>query len=177
MPIKRNFLENNFYHVYSRGVEKRIIFIDESDYKRFLDSIFYFSFLKNKRMDTKSRNQKSEPLVDILCFTLMPNHFHMKIREIKEGGISKYMQKLITSYTMYFNKKYNRFGSLFGTRFKDKIIDKDSYFSYLDFYIKCNCIKNISPKYDVYKIFTGEIQLSKFEREYIQKYQYYWKKG
>lgn len=174
VPIIRKFYKNSFYHVYSRGVEKRQIFLDDQDYIRFYKSVFFFNSNSRKTFnETRPFSFKEKEIVKILSFKLMPNHFHMKIQEIEKGGISKYMQKLITSYTMYFNKKYSRFGSLFGTRFRDKLIKEDRYFKYLDFYIKFNCIKIIKPEYDIYKIFSGETMLTKEELNFVEKYPYY----
>ena len=77
----------------------------------------------------------------------MPNHFHLLVRELKEGGISKFMQKLMTGYTMYFNKKNDRNGSLFQGKFKATHVSNDRYLRYLVSYIHLNPVKLIEPKW------------------------------
>ena len=85
---------------------------------------------------------RGEPIVKILAYCLMPNHFHLLIEEIKEGGISKFMQKLQTGYTMYFNKKFERSGVLFQGRFKSRHADSGNYARYLFSYVHLNPINN-----------------------------------
>ena len=82
-------------------------------------------------------------LVDICSYCLMPNHFHLLIKELEEGGISKFIQKLTTAYTMYFNRKNDRTGSLFQGKFKATHVDDDPYLSYLISYIHLNPVKII----------------------------------
>ena len=125
---KPPLLENQIYHVYNRGVEKRNIFNDPSDYLRFLHDIFEFNdenpslnvlyFFNSRSMEVRPQyigeeRHTRKPLVEILAFTLMPNHFHFLVRQKSKNGITKFLQKLGTGYTMYFNKKYERVGCLF----------------------------------------------------------------
>lgn len=153
---KPKFLNNYFYHIYNRGVEKRKIFMDEQDYYRFIHDLYEFNdenptlnlayYLNSKTIEVepqylkeKERNKKPRKLlVDILIFALMPNHFHLLVRQNKENGIKKFMQKLGTGYTMYFNKKYERVGCLFQGRFKAVLVQKNSHLIHLPFYIHTN---------------------------------------
>lgn len=77
----------------------------------------------------------------------MPNHFHLLVREKREGDISLFMKKLSTAYAMYFNKRYDRSGTLFEGRFKAKHVDTDEYLKYLFAYIHLNPVKLIDPKW------------------------------
>ena len=77
----------------------------------------------------------------------MPNHFHILLKEKREDGISLFMQKLTTAYTMYFNKKNERTGSLFGGTFKAEHLDKDTYLKYIFAYMHLNPLKLINPKW------------------------------
>jgi putative transposase len=142
-------------HVYNRGVEKRNIFNNDSDKWRFLQGLFLFNdenilfrTLYNIEKGNKGRinfkllrefvdnNHKDrEPLVKIMADCLMPNHFHLLIKEIKDGGISKFMQKFGTGYTGYFNRKYDRVGSLFQGPFKAVSIENDIQLQYILVYI------------------------------------------
>ncbi|MCK5059985.1 MAG: transposase [Candidatus Pacebacteria bacterium] len=150
---KPQFVENQIYHIYNRGVEKRNIFLDKQDYLRFIHSLFEFNN-ENTTINTlfhfNSQAMETEPhylekgrkprklLVEILIFTLMPNHFHLVLKQKKEKGIIKFMQKLGTGYTMYFNKKYKRVGGLFQGRFKAVLVKDESHFIHLPFYIHTN---------------------------------------
>lgn len=144
--------EGEIYHVYNRGVEKRIIFIDDSDYWRFLtlmvllqgntfvDQISRVVFdVKHSMFDKKIfKEVVDNKYVELIAFCLMPNHFHMILLELKEGGISKFMQRLLNAYTKYFNAKYGRSGHLFEGRFKSVHVDTDEYLDYLSAYIHLN---------------------------------------
>lgn len=88
---------------------------------------------------------RGEPLVDIGAYCLMPNHFHLLVREVSENGVSRFMQKLMTAYTMYFNKKYDRTGALFQGKFKAQHATNDEYLKYLLAYIHLNPVKLIDP--------------------------------
>lgn len=154
MP-KPQFVEENIYHVYNRGVEKRNIFLEEKDYLRFIHDLFEFNdespasnvlyYFNPKSMEVQPQYIKKERkprklLVEILIFTLMPNHIHLLLRQKRKNGIVKFMQKLGTGYTMYFNKKYERVGSLFQGRFKAALVQTQAHFLHLPFYIHANPI-------------------------------------
>lgn len=143
---KQQFVENEIYHIYNRGVEKRDIFLNAKDYYRFIHNLFEFNNEKpalNARYKSYESHEvrPREPrklLVDIFIFTLMPNHFHLLIRQRKENGIVKFMQKLGTGYAMYFNQKYERVGSLFQGKFKAAHINQESYLMHIPHYIHTN---------------------------------------
>ncbi len=151
-PIE--FAPEEFYHVYNRGTEKRKIFMARNDYGRFLALMYLANQeeptelkLQGRTLERIRKPRKGKQLVDIVTYCLMPNHFHLLIREIEEGGISKFMQKLTTGYTMYFNKRNERNGSLFQGRFKATHVADDRYLRYLISYIHLNPIKLIEPKW------------------------------
>lgn len=151
------FAPSEFYHLYNRGVEKRVIFTNASDYRRFLTLLFMCNssnpvHLHNKDRINKTlidfdRVERGNTLVDLLSYCLMPNHFHLLIREKSDTGCSKFMQKLCTAYTMYFNKKYNRVGPLFQGKFKATHVNNDRYLKYLISYIHLNPVKLIDKKW------------------------------
>jgi len=153
--MKKPFLANNeIYHVFNRGVEKRDIFLDESDYSYFVHNLYILNDQNNRLntsrdfisktsgdstlMEVGLPSIKREPLVDIFIFTLMPNHFHLMLRQRVKGGVSKFMQKLGTSTTKRFNEKYDRVGPLFQGKFKAVLVKKDAHFMYLPYYIHLN---------------------------------------
>ena len=143
-----------YYHVYNRGVEKRNIFIDNADYRRFILLLNLFNEEKSVNVrDIKEKlypkrptlwmAKSREPIVDIGAYCLMPNHFHFLIKETREGGIRDFMHKLTTGYTMYFNKRYKRVGPLFQGTFKSEHANNDHYLKYLYSYIHLNPMKLI----------------------------------
>src|SRR5690348_11332126 len=105
-------ITGSFYHVFNRGVEKRSVFQSSKDYFRFMLTLDLYRFLPTSRkLSTHLRFNKELPklksdqkiLVKILCFCLMPNHFHLLIQQMEENGISEFLRRLSDSYTRYFN--------------------------------------------------------------------------
>ncbi len=164
-------LNNEIYHIYNRGVDKRIIYTKNDDYSYFVHLLFVLNDIKkanntNRNLKRKiyqtntaintnmgrgstSTHCKRDCLVDILAFVLMPNHFHLLLKQKKDDGISKFMQKLGTGYTMFFNKKYERSGSLFQGRYKSVHISSNRQLLYIPHYLHLNPIpilKNDSQK-------------------------------
>lgn len=168
------FAPDEFYHVYNRGTEKRNIFSSRADYDRFLVLLYLCNQtavvhlqLQGRTLKGLSGKREGKPLVEIVAYCLMPNHFHLLLREVEEGGISKFMQKVMTGYTMYFNKKNNRNGSLFQGKFKATHVADDRYLRYLISYIHLNPIKLIEPKWKE----TGIEDKTRAER-YLETYTY-----
>jgi len=132
------------YHVYNRGVDKRLIFQGEKDIQRFFLSMLEFNTIKSigsiyEHSFSKSTNPKrSKKLVNFIAYCLNPNHFHFLLEQVAEKGIEKFMQRLGTGYTNYFNNKYRRTGSLFQGTFKAVHIEKNEYLLHLSAYINLN---------------------------------------
>jgi putative transposase len=155
--MERNepFLVNEIFHVYNRGVDKRPIFIDEHDYNRFLILLYLCNSLNPTNLQkvfnsSKGRSftgifeiDRGQELVHIGSWVLMPNHFHLLIKSNVDDGISIFLKKVCTGYSMYFNQKYNRSGTLFQGRFKSTFVSDDLYLKYLFHYIHLNPIKLI----------------------------------
>lgn len=145
---KQSFALGEFYHLYNRGTDKRIIFIDKKDYEHFLFLMYIFNTSKNIELRNIDKGfDRGETIVDIGLYTLMPNHFHILVREKIDGGISKYMLKLMTSYSMYFNDKYKRTGKLCEGTFKSTYVNNDKYLKYLYSYIHLNPAKLIDKNW------------------------------
>jgi putative transposase len=146
-----------FYHIYNRGVEKRKIFLDQGDYDRFTRLLYSANsnksvHLSNHQGRTLLEVPRGKLLVSIGAWCLMPNHFHLLVREVDNSGISLFMQKLMTGYTMYFNKKYHRTGTLFESRFRAKHLHTDEYVKYQYAYIHLNPIGTIDSGWKNKKI-------------------------
>lgn len=147
MSRRRNdFAEGEFYHVYNRGVDKRIIFSDSYDTQRFSKSMIEFnvidpigSLYENSFLQLGGPTPKSEEkLVNIIAYCLNPNHFHFILEQLTDGGVSEFMKRLGGGYTGYFNNKYERSGSLFQGKFKAIHIDSDEYLLHASAYVNLN---------------------------------------
>lgn len=182
-----SFTEKEIYHIYNRGVEKRNIFLDEEDRFRFVHNLFEFNdeapaaniyykenilTNKNQSYETKSRKIEIETkrrklIVDILIFVLMPNHFHLLLRQRQGEGIAQFMHKLGIGYTMYFNKKYERVGSLFQGTYKAVLARRDAHLLYLPYYIHLNSLDLKFPEWR-----TGEIKNYKEAMNFLENYRW-----
>lgn len=139
---KENFAPGEYYHIYNRGTDKRKIFMNKRDYEHFI----FLMYICNSEKSIELRNinkkfDRGETITDIGAYCLMPNHFHILVREKIEGGISKYMRKLMTAYTMYFNKRYERTGKLYEGVFKSVHVNSDRYLKYMYSYTHLNPCK------------------------------------
>ena len=135
-------ITGEFYHIYNRGVEKRDIFSCLSDYRRFVSSLKLFNTDIPAWLvaDELSRGPTStgEPLVNIIAYCLNENHYHLILEQRVENGITSFMRKLGTGYTLYFNKRYERSGFLFQGKFKSVHVASNEYLLYLSAYVNCN---------------------------------------
>ena len=140
------FVTGNYYHIYNRGVEKRDIFLNRWDYLRFLETLEYYrkSPLLMKLSDFRRgvvKLKKVEHQIDLIrffCYSLIPNHFHLLVQQLQEGGITQYLRLILDSYSRYFNTKYERVGPLFQGSFKARMIENDEYLLQLSKYIHRN---------------------------------------
>lgn len=150
---KTEFANGEYYHIYNRGVDKRQVFMDDYDYKRFLISIILSNDIQDglidrwrnlKRSDPEASFQNfrrlslRKPLIDIVAYCFNPNHYHIILGQLVERGIEIFMHRLGTAYTMYFNKRHKRSGSLFQGSFKAIHIDSNEYLLYLSAYVNKN---------------------------------------
>lgn len=145
-------ISGQVYHVVNRGVASQPIFISEWNYKRALETILYYqnvdiplkySFYKRLQKERKreylnqiSRNKNYS--VDIISYCLMPNHIHILLKQLKDGGISSFMSNFSNSYTRYFNTKNKREGHLFQGKFKAVRISTDEQLLHITRYIHLN---------------------------------------
>lgn len=147
------------YHVLSRGVDKREIFLDDQDRFRFIHDLFEFNdkervnttfYEFNKFNDIASRKiekRERKLLVDIHAFTLMPNHYHILLSPRINDGMAKFMKKLNMGYAKYFDEKYSRKGALFEGRYKRVLVTSDTHLTHLLFYIHLNPLDLFSPEW------------------------------
>ena len=148
MERKFSFTENEYYHIYNRGTDKREIFAISDDYKRFVKILYLCNSVNPIKLRDIPKEEifsyeREETIVNIGAYCLMPNHFHLLIRAKNDSGLSSFMEKVQTSHSMYFNKRYGRNGSLFQGPFKAEHVSRDEYLKYLFAYIHLNPIKLI----------------------------------
>lgn len=142
---KINFENEEYYHIFNRGIDKRKIFSNQEDFDRFLQSINEFNSLspidsiyENTLRKKKFGGLASKPLINLICYCLNPNHFHLILQQATDKGVEKFMHRLGTGYTMFFNEKYKRSGSLFQGTYKAKYINSDEYLLYASVYVNLN---------------------------------------
>ena len=161
---KTEFANGECYHIYNRGVDKREVFLDRNDYLRFLISMREFNHLEaigSLRDKLAGENQKlsfgssrslasgsvQQSLIEIIAYCLNPNHYHFILKQSQPRGVEKFMHRLATSYTKYFNAKHSRSGSLFQGPFKSIHIDSNEYLLHLSVYVNANhAIHNYKEK-------------------------------
>lgn len=134
---------DEFYHVFNRGVDKRETFLDKEDYLRFYQTLNLFNTLEpvinfDSARIKSLKNNLNEKLVEIKAYALLPNHYHLIVKQISEGGLSEFMRRISTGYTSYFNQKNARSGALFQGRFKRVHISSDEQYNYLFAYVNEN---------------------------------------
>jgi putative transposase len=162
--IKPPLVNNEFYHVVSRAVGDTEIFINENDFYRGIFSIYEFNSSKpveiwerrRARNIFKKQNvgrrtshiseyiDKRDRIVDVLAFSFMPNHLHLILRQLKDGGITEFMKKVNGGYAKYFNEKYERMGHLFN-KFRAVHIKTDEQLRNVFVYVHANLISLIEP--------------------------------
>lgn len=154
---KIKFAEGQYYHIFNRGVDKRHLFENGSDFSRFYESLYIFNdanysnrnnhYLHNETLlaGAEILQIDRDPLVSIVSFCLLPNHFHLLLLQRKENGVARFLHKLGLGYTGYFNRKYDRSGRLFESTYKAAPIKTDAHFLHLTRYIHLNAIDHTHP--------------------------------
>lgn len=176
MPAKNSIkipIENGFYHIYNRGANKQEIFENDQDYSVFLNylkealspipesqkiekfevEINGVTFFKPKRQPKNFYNE-----INLIAYALMPNHFHLLIKQNKQESMEAFMRSVATRYSMYFNKVHNRTGTLFQGIYKAVFIENEDYLLYLSRYIHLNpkgTFAGLTSAYSSYANYVG----------------------
>jgi REP element-mobilizing transposase RayT len=179
MDREEPFIVGEIYHVYAGGVEKRNIFTCEADYERFVALLLFSNSGKPVRLgNLRAKHKGKSPIeilgrvlpeytrVDILAYSLMPNHMHLILYEKVEKGISAFMHKLMTSYSMYFNVRYARSGPLFARPFRSKHIPNEEYLRWLFAYV------HLTPLTLAYANWKEKALDQKTARQFMQEYRF-----
>jgi putative transposase len=169
MPIRNRikiYLKDNIYHIYNRGLDSREIFKDDEDYDCFQKILK--KYLGKYTEEVSSRYKQERPYIrkhkqemnlnqeiDLLAYCLLPDHFHLLIRQSTADGIVKLMRRLITNYVMYFNKKYKRKGNLFESVYRAVIVPNDMRLIELSRYIHLNPVSRVVRRYGLVEAVSG----------------------
>jgi len=182
MPSRKApLIKYQIHHVFNRGVNKKPIFHYKRDYQRVVNLINYYKYKKTplsySRFIAQSESKKEEIFrslkikkrkkVELIAFCLMPNHFHLLLKQLDVNGISNYMREFQNSYARYFNTKNNNTGPLLEGRFKAVRIEDDNQLIHVSRYIHLNPFSSFIVK-DVGKL--NKYPWSSFT-EYIDKKQ------
>lgn len=141
---KTAFVNGELYHVYNRGTDKRVVFSHDYDLNRFIQSMIEFNSLDpigsiyENSFEKSKLGRRTSKLVNIVCYCLNPNHYHMILEQNADGGLSEFMKRLNGGYTKYFNNKYKRSGVLFQGKFKSNHIDSNEYLLHASVYVNLN---------------------------------------
>jgi len=153
MPGRKTpLVTNEIYHVINRGTTSQPVFLNQKDYLRGLETIFYYQnknpplrysfFLRlprQQRIELLNRLKSQRKfLVEIIAYCLMPNHLHLLLKQVQDNGISTFMSNFANSYTRYFNTRQKRVGPLFQGKFKAVRVETDEQLIHLSRYIHLN---------------------------------------
>ena len=154
--LRLNLAPGEYYHICNRGVGKQAIFHDRKDYFRFLFLILFFqssskvyhlgrvvkefmvSLGQHPMLAKLTEDVVKKRTVEVVAFCIMPNHFHLILKEVEEGGISSYMQRVLNAYGKYYNTKYQKSGHVFQGSYRAVHIHDDRYMQHLSAYIHRN---------------------------------------
>jgi len=159
-----------YYHIFNRGMSKQLIFHDDKDRARFIFLILHFqspTIIQNIGRSVKLFVQHSvfnidkkikeeivkNKFIELTSFCLMPNHFHLIVKEVEGNGMARYMQRVLNGYTKYYNTKYNKSGHLFQGPYKAVHVKNNNQLLYLSAYIHRNPreLKGWLNKENIYK--------------------------
>ncbi|MES2970703.1 MAG: transposase [Patescibacteria group bacterium] len=165
--LEKIYLPEAYYHLYNRGVNKRRVFLDDSDYAVFLNLLK--RYLDDKpTLDNRGREYEwLHNSVELLSFCLMPNHYHLLIYQLEPDAMTQLLRRVGTSYTAYFNKKYKRTGPLFQDRFKASMITRDDYLQHISRYIHLNPQQYQKWKYSSLPYYLDQKQANWIQPERI----------
>lgn len=149
---KESLANNEYYHIFTRSIAKYVVFNNQKEFQRILGLIslhrfidFNYSYSQFAELDAQTQRNiihdlknKNNVLVDITAFCIMPTHIHLLLKQISNNGISKYMGRILNSYSKYFNIKHQRFGPLWSSNFKNVLVSNNEQLLHLTRYIHLN---------------------------------------
>ena len=177
MAARTPLITGETYHCFNRGTDKRVVFECQDDYERFMALLYACNGTKTIRISDRRDSalasilsdtaiDRGEPLVEIDAYSLMPTHPHLVLKQLQDAGIARFLQKVFTGYTMYFNLKNGRTGALFAGVFKSKHVTNDDYLKRLVAYVLLNPAELFEPRWK-----EGIADLDRLEKT-LSRYRY-----
>ncbi len=164
-------MKGDIAHLCNRGVNKQKIFNNGYDYLRFIECLYKLNnrkgALQNRHFDLAQNDTAREKLVEILKWSLLPNHYHLLLVEAIDGGIVEFAKRLGNSYTKYFNIKNKRIGYLFEKKANIIIGHEDSYLQYLPYYVEINPLDLYDQSWR-----NGEIKNANRAIDFLERYEW-----
>lgn len=146
---KEPIVTGEYYHVFSRGTDRRLTYYDDDDRERFVRGMIVFNTTDRKPRELRYVRVRPErslrPLVRVMSYALMPNHHHFLVEQVVEGGLALFMQRLGAGYACYFNRRHNRTGCLWESEYKAVRIETDAQLLHISRYIHLNPLKLFIP--------------------------------
>jgi len=178
MPAKftiKEYIKGGVYHIYNRGIENRTIFTDDKDYEVFLK---YLEEALHPKIPAKTKGsthkiKKFHKEIELLSYCLMPDHFHLLVKQLTNRGIDTFMQSILVRYTMYFNRKYKRSGTLFQGKYKATLVTEDKHVLHVSRYIHLNpkeFVDNPARAYSSYAEYLGYRETPWIKTSHILSY-------
>ena len=151
----KTYVDKSYYHIYNRGVEKRVIFENKEDYSVFLNLIKRYLSIEPVK-DNKGRQYTwLHEDIELIAFCLMPNHFHMFVYQDKRDAMTRLMRGVCSAYTTYFNKKYDRVGPLFQDRYKAVLLINEAHYIHISRYIHLNPVDYMEWEWSSLQYYLG----------------------
>ncbi|MBA3723567.1 MAG: transposase [Candidatus Levybacteria bacterium] len=148
---KLTFINDGYYHIYNRGIDRRVTYTNKREYQRMLNLLSFYQYRtipirysrfaeakEDIRQNYYEQMKESGKIIEVIAYCFMPNHFHLLLKQREESGIATYTANVVNAYTKYFNKKYQRTGSLFQGVFKAVYVETDEQLVHLVRYIHLN---------------------------------------
>ena len=175
MPVRKTILATGeIYHIFNRSLRHTSLFNDKREHALFLSALTYYlqatppvKFSLFRQQTQKYPLDLSQTLVKVLAYCVMPNHFHLLLKQHQENGIRVFLHRLTSSYGRYFNVKYDQKGPVFESRFKAVRVEDDEQLIHVSRYIHLNPVTGYLVKdprdypHSSYKIYLGK-ERSKF---------------
>jgi len=179
MPTRKDTFENgNYYHIFDKTIDKKKIFSTDGLCRLFINAARFYMYDGHKASFSKYRHMLSSVKEDyskdyfvsarvqvrLICYTLMPNHYHFLLQQTLSGGVQRFMGNLINSFTRYFNTRHSRKGPIFLPQFRSVSILRKSQLVYTSKYIHLNPVKAnlvssiddlINYPWSSYRAYTG----------------------
>ncbi len=153
--IIKHYGAEQYYHIYSRGVAKQAIFLDDDDYSYLLSILKRYISRKPAQQPGHGVYPHYGERLTLLAYCLMPSHVHLLVYQKDRQAMAEFMRSMMTSYSMYFNRKYKRVGPVFQSRYKASRITQDSYLEHISRYIHLNPNNWVNYPYSSLKYYLG----------------------